>query len=569
MRAFEIHCHAKQVKRSTGRSSVAAAAYRSGEKLVDERTGEVHDYTKKQGVEHSRIYTPDNAPEWANDRAKLWNAVEAKENRKNSQTAHELVVAFPSEFDPMQRREAGDTIARELVQRYGVAVDISYHTPEEQPRFRDLEKDEDPTDTKAHPNYHAHILFTQRAFDELSADGWAKTKYRDLAADTKDADKNFYLDDKGEKTTRGKLEIKDLRAFAAGEMNRIAERDGLEVFTHHLSFEERGIDQEPTQKMGVKASALEARGIATERGELNREIKAANDNREQLKQNIIDLESEREKRGLELIQRAVIEEQHNDMLFALAAKHKHFDYHRIGVDRAEQELQEAKDKLAEQSLLDKVLRREQEIQAEIEARELNLQNAKARLFELVSVADKAAVLDGSFEYGGVSSGDRQKAEAAAEREAEAARYEKEQTELKQLEAELESRSNADRILGAITGKTRQQKARIAEIVETSKTYEEKQRQAEQSQVQRVIEQKEQAQKEQEKKRANDNQTLQTQPSKPELSVVGRDFEQSAENERDELKELEDRAAQLESSIKASSEEREKSREQDRGEDLER
>ena len=127
MRTNELHAHAKQVKRSSGRSSVAAAAYRSASRLVDERTGEVHDYTQKQGVEHSRMYVPEDAPDWAHDRGTLWNAVEAKENRSNSCTAHELEVAFPHEFNAMQRREAGDAIANEIMRRYGGAVDIAFH----------------------------------------------------------------------------------------------------------------------------------------------------------------------------------------------------------------------------------------------------------------------------------------------------------------------------------------------------------------------------------------------------------------------------------------------------------
>ena len=88
MRTNELHASAKQIGRSSGRSSVAAAAYRSGELLRDERTGLTHDYTKKSGVEYSRVYTPYNAPEELRDREKLWNAVEKKENRKNSTTAH-------------------------------------------------------------------------------------------------------------------------------------------------------------------------------------------------------------------------------------------------------------------------------------------------------------------------------------------------------------------------------------------------------------------------------------------------------------------------------------------------
>lgn len=280
MRQHELHAHAKQVKRSSGRSSVAAAAYRAAERLEDERTGEIHDYTRKMGVEHTRIYTPQDAPSWARDRARLWNGAEVKENRDNSTTAHELELGFPSEFNPMQRREAGDLIARELVRRYGCAVDIAYHQPS---------RDGDQR------NHHAHILFTTRAFDATRPDGWARTKYRDLAHDLKDKKTGEkYRDTDGKATTRGKLEIADLRAFTAQEMNRIAERDRLEVRTQHLSFEKRGVDREPTQKMGPHASRMERRGEESERGDINRDIVAANDNRDRL---YSELEAPREKRG--------------------------------------------------------------------------------------------------------------------------------------------------------------------------------------------------------------------------------------------------------------------------------
>ena len=249
MRALELHASAKIIQRSKGRSSVAAAAYRAGVRLYDERTGLTHDYTNKIGVELSRIYLPDNAPEQLRDRETLWNAVEKKENRSNSCTARELEVAFPYEFNVMQRREAGDGISRELIHRYGCAVDIAFHEPDKKGDGR---------------NYHAHILFTDRGFDSTTKDGWAKNKYRDLSND------KIILD--GEKTTRGIQEILLLREFTAGVMNHIAKRDDLSVTVEHLSFEARGIDREPQIHLGSVANDMERKGNSTERGKQNREI---------------------------------------------------------------------------------------------------------------------------------------------------------------------------------------------------------------------------------------------------------------------------------------------------------
>lgn len=84
-----FHCSVKTISRSAGRSATAAIAYRSGEEIADERTGEIFDFTRKQGVIHSEIVVPDQAPEWAHDRASLWNAVEQAEKRKNSTVARE------------------------------------------------------------------------------------------------------------------------------------------------------------------------------------------------------------------------------------------------------------------------------------------------------------------------------------------------------------------------------------------------------------------------------------------------------------------------------------------------
>ena len=95
-----FHLSVKTVSRSAGRSATAAAAYRAGVKITDERTGEIHDYTRKGGVESAAVILPDNAPEWARDRAQLWNAAEQAEKRKNSTVAREFEIALPAELSP-------------------------------------------------------------------------------------------------------------------------------------------------------------------------------------------------------------------------------------------------------------------------------------------------------------------------------------------------------------------------------------------------------------------------------------------------------------------------------------
>ncbi|MDA8119420.1 MAG: MobA/MobL family protein, partial [Gammaproteobacteria bacterium] len=96
------HLSVKTVSRSSGRSSTGAAAYRSATKIVDQRLGIVHDYSRKKGVEFSQIVLPFGAPESFMERSVLWNAAEASETRKNSVVAREFEVALPSEISPEQ-----------------------------------------------------------------------------------------------------------------------------------------------------------------------------------------------------------------------------------------------------------------------------------------------------------------------------------------------------------------------------------------------------------------------------------------------------------------------------------
>ena len=94
------HMGAIVISRAGGGSAVAAAAYRSGERIEDERTGEAHDYARRSGIDGTEIIAPNGAPEWVRARTRLWNEVEAAEKRKDSQVAREVRVALPGELDP-------------------------------------------------------------------------------------------------------------------------------------------------------------------------------------------------------------------------------------------------------------------------------------------------------------------------------------------------------------------------------------------------------------------------------------------------------------------------------------
>lgn len=262
MRVMELHSPVKLVQRSKGRTATAAAAYRSGSRIHCERTGETHDYTRKQGIELTSLLFPADAPEWAEDRAKLWNAAEKREKHPRAQTAREVEIAFPSEFSPEQRREAGLAIGSMIVERYGVAADLCWHKPSRNGDER---------------NHHIHILLTTRRFENGE---WAKNKDRTLD--------DLY--------GKGAEEVTSLRQGIADTLNNIATRDGLQVYVEHLSFEKRGLDQEATQHVGATATEMERRGIKTDIGNQNREILERNKERQMLhvKQKAVAMEIEQE-----------------------------------------------------------------------------------------------------------------------------------------------------------------------------------------------------------------------------------------------------------------------------------
>jgi len=231
----------KTFGRANGSSAVSAAAYRSGERLRDERTGRSYDHTARGGVLHKEIVLPaafaDSDLGWATDRASLWNAAEAAEPRKNARVAREFLVALPVEISAAQRHELVMGFARDLADRYRFAVDVAIHAPRTDPR-----------------NHHAHLLATTR---ELGIEGF------------------------GAKTT---LEVNDARRAALGlapffrEVIALRERWAtatnaalaaahVPVRVDHRSLEEQGIDREPQPQLPRAVWEIEQRGERSVVGE--------------------------------------------------------------------------------------------------------------------------------------------------------------------------------------------------------------------------------------------------------------------------------------------------------------
>ena len=220
----------------------------------------IHDYTRKHGIVHSEILLPPNAPPDFQDRGTLWNSVEQIEKACNSQLARELEVALPIELSREEQvRIVRAYCSSQFVSR-GMCADFNIH------------------DTGS-GNPHAHILLTMRPMDERGK--WLpKSK------------KEYVLDESGERIrlpsgnfkTR-KVDLVDWNSQENAEVwrkawadlaNEFLERNNRPERIDHRSYERQGIDQIPTVHIGVAASQMEKKGIATERGELNRSIKAAN-----------------------------------------------------------------------------------------------------------------------------------------------------------------------------------------------------------------------------------------------------------------------------------------------------
>lgn len=240
------HLSTKPVSRSSGRTATASIAYRAGIAIKDERTGKEHDYTKRGGVVATQLHTPNNLKI---DRPQLWNLAEATEKRSNSRTAREIVVNLPHELPPADRSELVNDFAKDLADKYGVAVDVAIHSPDKEGDNR---------------NHHAHIMLTTRKLERLESGRIALTDKSQLEMS------NTQLKERD--LPSAKDELKLIRKQWADMTNERLEHAQIDARIDHRSHAERGLDQLPTQKLGWEASAMERKGIATDKGDYNRMV---------------------------------------------------------------------------------------------------------------------------------------------------------------------------------------------------------------------------------------------------------------------------------------------------------
>ena len=278
MPATAFHLSVVPMSRSTGKSSVAKAAYITGGKLADERTGKLHDYTRRGGVEAVLHAQLKDAPEWSRDVAQAWNAVEAAETRKNSQTAKVIDgLAFPHGIDAEARQRMLTDFMREQFGRKGLLWTASIHAPD---------KDGDQR------NYHAHVMWSERP---LTAAGFAKTKDRDGTSFATREAALVAMRERWAALSAKQLERAGLPLEAARwkEAHRtLPEQEQLARARGDLEFAAELADREPTKHLGSATVALERKGIHTERGDAHEAILDRNDARRSVRQQVAALARE-------------------------------------------------------------------------------------------------------------------------------------------------------------------------------------------------------------------------------------------------------------------------------------
>lgn len=235
--------HISSVSRSAGRRATAAAAYRAGERIRDERTGELQNYSRRRDVVHAEILLPSqlNGPStaWARNRERLWNTAEHAEKRHNARVAREYEVSLPVELSEPQRVALARAFAQEVAERYKVAVDLAVHAPR---------PDGDPR------NFHAHLLTTTR---EVTPAGLGAKAGIDMAP----------LERSRRALPDHRQEYFALRERWATLTNAALREANLAVRVDHRTLASQGIDREPQPRIPLMHLKMERRGVRSELAE--------------------------------------------------------------------------------------------------------------------------------------------------------------------------------------------------------------------------------------------------------------------------------------------------------------
>jgi ATP-dependent exoDNAse (exonuclease V) alpha subunit len=244
---------AAPIARSNGRSATAAAAYCAAEKIADKRTGVVFDYRCKRGVDSAVLLLPGGKSE---GRAEFWNRVETHHKRGDAVVAREITAALPRELSAERRRQLAHDFARDLINRYGVAVDVALHEPrtvtdhelKKNPgQFHEIDPE---TGRRHNGNWHAHFLISA-CYVSVAGELGAKVVALDPIHCQRHKIQNM--------TDRERPRWTEL-------VNDRLREAGIDARVDHRALEAQGIDRAPTEHLGPKASDFERRtGKASKR----------------------------------------------------------------------------------------------------------------------------------------------------------------------------------------------------------------------------------------------------------------------------------------------------------------
>jgi ATP-dependent exoDNAse (exonuclease V) alpha subunit len=274
------------IKRSVGQKATAAAAYRAGERIHDQRTDTVHDHSRRTDVTHKEIFLPSHLDasqmEWARDRSRLWNTAEQAEPRRDSRVAREFQVSLPSELEPQRRVALARTFARELSDRYGVAIDLAVHDPR---------PGGDPR------NFHAHLLATTR---EVNPEGLGQRTGLDMQRVKRAA---LGLSDHSE-------EYSAVRERWAALTNEALREANIEARVDHRTLAAQGIDRQPMVHVPMEFyrwKGVNAETLARIREDYRARIAARLERSNQTKQADIAAQKDIDPRNIEEIRRRAVQ----------------------------------------------------------------------------------------------------------------------------------------------------------------------------------------------------------------------------------------------------------------------
>lgn len=276
------HLSTKIISRGKNQSAIASAAYRSGQLLIDETNGKTFNYSRKSDVAFSQIFLPNNAPKKFLNRQTLWNDIENFEKNSNAQLAREIEFALPIELSLQQQIKLACNFAETFAQN-GMCVDLAFHNKKGNP--------------------HCHLMLTMRSLDinghwlpknsvqyKLDCNG-NKIPVIDKQGNQKKEKNGKRVFEKIVTPTNdwnNKEKLLEWRKLYQDLTNSALLKSNITKQIDCRSYSNQGIKKIPSIHLGQAATAMERRGILTERGNLNRKISRINSLNQKL-QDYIDV----------------------------------------------------------------------------------------------------------------------------------------------------------------------------------------------------------------------------------------------------------------------------------------